>query len=256
MRLRWRFKLIPLIATVLVVALGILLGNWQERRAAQKIALQAEMSTRSSMPPLVLTGGTSTVPQEFRRVTVRGEFFAGFPVFLDNRPYQGRAGYYLVMPFKIAGADQYVLVARGWLPRAMGAAGSVPVFQTPAGPATVEGRVRLGLGHVMQLGSAAPVLPNAMVQNLSITDFARSSNLPLAPFFIEQTGPQVTGDPLVRDWPAPNLGVEKHKGYAFQWYALAGMAFLFYIFTGLRRESRHDTRHDPQHGPDPDPQRE
>lgn len=246
MRLRWRFKLIPLLATVLVVALGIALGNWQERRAAQKIALQNEMATHSKLAPLELTGGTSDVPQEFRRVTVRGEFFAGFPVFLDNRPYQGRAGYYLVMPFKIAGADQYVLVARGWLPRAMGAAGTEPAFQTPAGATTVEGIVRLGLGHVMQLGSAAPVLPHAMLQNLSTTEFARASNLPLAPFFIEQTGPQVSGDPLVRDWPAPTLGVEKHKGYAFQWYALAAMAFIFFIFTGLRREPRHDPEHDPR----------
>jgi surfeit locus 1 family protein len=31
----------------------------------------------------------------------------------------------------------------------------------------------------------------------------------------------------VRDWPAPALGVERHKGYAFQWYALAAMAVIF-----------------------------
>jgi surfeit locus 1 family protein len=243
MRLRFRFRVIPLLATILVVALGISLGNWQERRAAEKIALQAQLSERSREVPVVLTGGTSDVPQEFRRVSVRGQFVAGFPVFLDNRPWQGRAGYYLVMPFKIEGADQYVLVARGWLPRSAGAVGQLPAYQTPAGVVAIEGIMRLDLGRVMQLGQAVPVAPQAMVQNLAVADVARASGLRLLPFFIQQTGPQAS-DALVRDWPAPALGVEKHQGYAFQWYALAAMAILFFIITGLRRE------------PKPHPQRE
>jgi cytochrome oxidase assembly protein ShyY1 len=238
MRLRFRFRVIPFIATILVVALGISLGNWQQRRAAQKTALQAQLAERSRQAPLVLTGGTSDVPQEFRRVTVRGEFVPGFPVFLDNRPNQGRAGYILVMPFKIAGADQYVLVARGWLPRAAGAVGQLPSYQTPAGLTALEGIMRLDLGRVMQLGTAPPLTPNAMVQNVSVTDVARASNLPLLPFFIEQTGPVSAGETLVRDWPVPGAGVEKHKGYAFQWYALATMAVLFFVITGFRREPK------------------
>jgi surfeit locus 1 family protein len=236
--MRFRFKTVPLVVTIAVAALGIALGNWQTRRAAEKIALQAVLTEHGREPPLVLTGGTSAVPQEFRRVSVRGQFVPGFPVFLDNRPYQGRAGYYLVMPFKIAGADQYVLVARGWLPRAAGEAGSVPPYQTPGGLVTIEGTMRLDLGHVMQLGTAAPVKPHAMVQNLAVGDVAYASGLPLLPFFIQQTGP--AGDGMVRDWPAPALGVDKHKGYAFQWYALAAMAVVFFIITGMRRESKPD----------------
>jgi surfeit locus 1 family protein len=245
MRLRLRFKTIPLVATIIVVALGISLGNWQERRAAQKLALQAQMAERSAQAPLLLTGGTITLPQEFRRVSLRGAFVAGFPVFLDNRPYQGRAGYILLMPFKIEGADQDVLVARGWLPRPVGEAGGLPAYQTPAGITTIEGIVRADMGHVMQLGTPAPVTPRAMLQNVTVTDVARASDLPLLPFFIEQTGPQVAGDTLVRDWPAPALGVEKHQGYAFQWYALAAMAVLFFIFTGMRRESSRHPQPDP-----------
>jgi len=246
MRLRFRFRTIPLIATVALVALGISLGNWQERRAAEKIALQTQLSERSREVPVVLTGGTSDVPQEFRRVSVRGQFMAGFPIFLDNRPWQGRAGYFLVMPFKIAGADQYVLVARGWLPRSAGAVGQLPAYRTPAGVVAIDGIMRLDLGRVMQLGKAAAVTPNAMVQNLSVVDVARTSGLPLLPFFIQQTGPQAD-DALVRDWPAPALGVEKHQGYAFQWYALAAMAILFFIITGLRREPKPHPEPERQH---------
>src|SRR5476649_186606 len=124
----FRFKLIPFVATVLVVALGIQLGNWQQRRAAQKIALQAKLAQGDAAAPLVLDGAPLDAGAvEFRRVALTGEFVRGWPLYLDNRPYQGRAGFYLLMPFKIAGSGMHVLVERGWLPRGA-ASDKVPVY--------------------------------------------------------------------------------------------------------------------------------
>jgi surfeit locus 1 family protein len=241
MRIAFRFKTIPFVATVLLVALGIALGNWQERRAAQKIAIAERLRARGAAPPLVLGAARASAEQlEFRHVSATGEFVRDWPVFLDNRPYQGRSGFYLVMPFKIAGSDSYVLVARGWLPRDMAMHDKLPAYATPAGTVTIEGVVTRSPGRLMQLGTPAPVKPNAIVQNLEVRDVAQASGLKLQPFFVEQGGPPQPGDALVRDWPAPSLGIEKHQGYAFQWYALAAMAFLFFLITGFRRGTKHD----------------
>jgi cytochrome oxidase assembly protein ShyY1 len=160
-------------------------------------------------------------------------------VFLDNRPQQGRAGFYLVMPFKIAGSDTSVLVARGWLPREA-EHNRLPRYATPAGPTTIEGIVTGSPGHVMELGTPAPLKPNAIVQNVDVAGFAAASGLKLQPFFVEQTGPAQPGEALVRDWPAPSTGVDRNKGYALQWYGLATMAFLFFVITGFRSGTKHD----------------
>jgi surfeit locus 1 family protein len=241
MRIRFRFRTIPFIATVLLVALGIALGNWQERRAAQKIALQAHLTERGAAAPLVLGPAPAPVAAlEFRRVKVTGEFVSGWPVFLDNRPQQGRVGFYLVMPFRIAGSDTHVLVARGWLPRHTAEHDRLPPYATPGGTVTIDGVVSASVGRVLQLGTPAPLKPNAIVQNVDPAQFAQASGLQLQPFFVEQTGPAQPGEALVRDWPAPSLGVEKHQGYAFQWYALAAMAFLFFVITGFRSGTKHD----------------
>jgi len=240
MRIRFRFRTIPFVATVLLVALGIALGNWQERRAAQKSALQARLDQRAAQAPLVLGPAPAPLEQiEYRRVTVSGAFVAGWPVFLDNRPQQGRAGFYLVMPFKIAGSDTSVLVARGWLPREA-EHDRLPRYDTPSGPTTIEGIVTGSPGRVMQLGAPAPLKPDAIVQNVDVAGFARDSGLKLLPFFVEQTGPRQPGEALVRDWPAPSTGIDRHKGYALQWYALAAMAFLFFVMTGFRSGTKHD----------------
>ncbi|WP_426104072.1 SURF1 family protein [Massilia sp. TSP1-1-2] len=236
---RFRFRAIPFFATVLLVALGVSLGQWQDRRAAQKIALQATLAERAVQAPLVL--GPKLLGKEdvaFRPVSVAGEFVTGWPLFLDNRPQQGKVGFYLLMPFKIAGSNTHVLVARGWLPRYNGEHDRLPEFSTPPGTVIVTGVAKAGMGKVMQLGDPAMVKPGAILQNLTPDQFADASKLAVQPFFIEQTGPPEAGDNLVRDWPAPALGVEKHQGYAFQWYALAGMALLFFVVTGFRRGTK------------------
>lgn len=236
MRLRFRFRPIPLIATILLVALGIALGNWQERRAAEKIALRDRIAQQNAQPPLDL--GPSAIPPEFRHVRMTGQFKLSWPVFMDNRPYQGRSGFYLLMPFKIAGSDTYVLVARGWLPADPTVHNRRPAYTTLAGPVTIEGTVRSNLGHVLQLGTAAPLQAGAIVQNVTPAQVAQASGLPLQPFFVEQTGPEEQGGALVRDWPLPSTGIETHQGYALQWYGLASMAFLFFVITGLRSGSK------------------
>jgi surfeit locus 1 family protein len=245
MRLAFRFRTIPFVATVLLVALGIALGNWQMRRADEKLAIAARMAERSAAAPVTfgvggmhgddrVGGAHPTKDLEYRRVRVTGEWVAGWPLFLDNRPQGGQAGFYLAMPFKIAGSDAHVLVLRGWLPRDPREYTRLPGFPTPAGTVTIEGMATAGAGNVMQLGTPGALKPGAIVQNLTTEEVARASGLRLQPFFVQQAGASQPGDPLVRDWPAPASGVDKHHGYAFQWYALAAMAVLFFVITGFR----------------------
>jgi surfeit locus 1 family protein len=144
------------------------------------------------------------------------------------------------MPLRIDGSDTHVLVARGWLPRDAADAAKLPPYATPAGRVSVEGLVKASVGHIMQLGTPELVRPGAIVQNIEPAQFAQASGLKLQPFFIEQGAAAPAGDGLVRNWPAPSLGVEKHQGYAFQWYALALMALLFFVITGIRRGTNQD----------------
>lgn len=230
---------------LVLVALGIVLGNWQTRRAAEKTALQATLDQRRQAPPLTL-GADAPDPGavEYRRVIVTGEFVPNWPVFLDNRPLEGRSGFVLLMPFRIAGAHKHVLVARGWLARDPGSHDRIPKFDTPAGTVTIEGIAVRRPARVMQLGTPPGLAPGAIVQNLEVGELARASGLDLQPFLLEQGGPDgpgAAGGALVRKWPAPGVDVDRHKGYAFQWYALASMAFLFFVITGFRGGSKHDS---------------
>jgi surfeit locus 1 family protein len=233
MPIKFRFRWIPFIAAAVAVALGVSLGQWQTRRAAEKEQLERKLSERQAAPSLIIGTQLQGVDDvEYRRVRVAGEFVRDWQVYLENRPYQGVPGFYVMTPLKIAGSHHHVLVARGWVRRDFADRTKLPPLVTPAGTIEIEGVAKRNPGHVLQLGTPEPLRPNAIVQNIDIAEFAQASKLAMQPFVIEQLTD--TQDQLVRDWPHPSAGVDKHRGYAFQWYALAATAFVFFIVTGFR----------------------
>jgi surfeit locus 1 family protein len=40
---------------------------------------------------------------------------------------------------------------------------------------------------------------------------------------------------MQRDWPAVSSGVDKHYGYAFQWFGLCGLIALLYVWFQIVR---------------------
>jgi surfeit locus 1 family protein len=233
----FRFRWVPFVAAVAVVAAGVSLGQWQTRRALEKESIAAKLTQREAAAPLDLNAARPNIGDaEYRRAVVRGEFLSGWPVYLDNRPHDGMAGFYVLMPFKIAGSDLHVLVARGWAPRDTNNRLKLPDLVTPRGQIEVRGVVRHNAGRLLQLGAPPDIRPAAVLQNLEVKQFAQASRLTMLPMLIEQTSD--TRDGLVRDWPKPSVGSERNRGYAFQWYALAATAFLFFVVTGFRRGTK------------------
>ena len=232
--MKFRFRWIPFVAAVIVAMIGFSLGQWQTRRASEKLAIEARQQARESDAVTDL-GSIMLKPEEveFRRMKVRGEFVPEWTVYLDNRPYKGMAGFHVMTPMKMANSDMHVLVARGWVKRDVADRAKLPPISTPAGTVEIEGVARLAPGHVLQLGKAETLQRGAIVQNVDASEFAKAAGIKMQPFVLEQAGDMQDG--LVRDWPRPSTGVEKHKGYAFQWYALAVTALLFFVATGFRR---------------------
>ncbi|MEB0139031.1 MULTISPECIES: SURF1 family protein [unclassified Undibacterium] len=228
-----RFKLIPLLVSIALVVLGISLAQWQTRRALEKEQIAAAIVERSRLPAVDLASVEVASLPLWSKVSLRGEFVSNWPLYLDNRPMQGKAGLIVLMPFKLAGSQRSIVVARGWQARNLQDRMQTGSLLTPSGVVTITGILRARPDRVLQLGQAAALVPGALLQNLDIADLASHSGLELAALIVEQHSS--LPDQLQRDWPVPAAGADKHRAYAFQWYALALMACLFFIFTGIRR---------------------
>ena len=213
--------------TAAACAAFVLLGNWQTRRAEQKRALGAELERSLKSRPLELRPGVDARLIQ-QRVAATGRFVAERTVLLDNKLRQGRPGYEVITPLALAGSDAAVLVNRGWVAAAP-TRQQLPELRTPPGEVKVDGIALERLPHALAAGaSSGPVR-----QNLDIGAYATESGLKLLPIVIEQHSD--TGDGLLRDWPRPDLGIEKHESYALQWYLFAGLAVILLVVLSFRR---------------------
>jgi surfeit locus 1 family protein len=202
----FRPRLWALALAAAACAAGIALGNWQARRADEKRALGAQV----------------------QRIVVYGEFLPERTVFLDNKVRSHRAGYEVVAPLRLA-EGIHVLVNRGWI-EAPARRDQLPAVRTPGGRVRVEGVMLARFPQPMKL---AEKIAGKVRQSVQLKDFAAETGLSLQAFVIEQHG--VSDDGLLREWPRPEAGVEKHEGYSFQWYSLAALALVLGIVLSFRK---------------------
>lgn len=228
-------RLFVLIAALLAAALTARLGVWQLDRAQQKLDLQAAIDAEAARAPLSNAGLTGAASLLHRRVVLRGTWVAERTVWLDNRPMDGRAGFYVVTPLRLTGREEAVLVQRGWVPRDPVKRDLLAPVPTPAGEVEVVGRLAASPSRLYELGEGER---GPIRQNLESAAFAVESGLALLPLTVVQTA-GADDDGLLRHWPAPDLGLHKHYGYAFQWFALCALILALYVwFQHLRPRLR------------------
>lgn len=205
------------------------LGEWQLRRAAQKEAVQTAINDKNSLSPLdgrSLAATEKIADEIYRQAVFQGVWQTENTVYLDNRPMNGRSGFWVLTPLVLEGSGQVIVVQRGWAPRDFTDRSRLPPVLTPAGVVTVQGRIAPPPSKLYEFKGADT---GPIRQNLDLAAFRTETGLPL----FEQASLLQTGAPnegLLREWAAPNLGVDKHYGYAFQWFGLCLLVVILYVW--------------------------
>ncbi len=232
MKVRWKLGLITA-STLLAVAATLALGRWQLSRAAEKEALQASLDAQAAQPRLDLRDLLARVDPMaalYQPVMLRGRWVSARTVFLDNRQMNNKPGLYAITPLQLDGSDAVVLVQRGWVARNFIDRTQVVPIETPSGQVQIQGRIVPPPSKLLELGVTGK---GPIRQNLDMDSFRVESSLPLLPVSVQQTG--VASDGLLREWPSVGLGVEKHYGYAFQWFALSALIAILYVWFQIVR---------------------
>jgi len=230
--------MIGMAAGVLTTALAVAAMQWQLGRAHDKLERQSRWDAMRAAPPQSLDASRwrGEAPALPARLRLAGRFMPEATVFLDNRMQDGVAGVRVITAFEIAPDLPRVLVDRGFAPRDPRDRERLPFAPLPAAEHVIEGVAVAGSPRALELGA----LPNAVLgsrwQNLDYDRFETALGQPVSRFLVQlESDP---GDGLQRHWPPPALGVDKHRGYAFQWGALAVLAAGLTLTFGIRHVRR------------------
>lgn len=221
------FKLVSFLCLCVLLCLVMLrLGFWQLDRGEQKrVVYQQQVnlqsSKRTNLGDLLARGES---PQRFQPSTVTGKYLPEATILLDNQVVNGQVGYHVVTPFLIDGSDIAVAVNRGWVPVG-DSRQQLPEIITPVNTTTLLGDFNLPLAKPPIWNDKYPVQDGQVWQFLPMTDYAENTGLTLLSLVLE-LAPDKDGagdfGGFVRQWQSPDQSwVNKHQGYAFQWFAMA-----------------------------------
>jgi surfeit locus 1 family protein len=232
-RFEWKLSLL----TALLLPLMLSLGFWQLRREAEKLALQVHYEQRQHEAPVAITALQGHDNLQYRQVQLTGVVDSAHIYLLDNRIYQGQAGYEVIVPV-ITAESLVVLVNRGWI--APGATrAELPMIPAMPAEVSVQGSIYQRVGETLVLGDSleSEGWPK-VVQTLDPQRLAElagyDSRTTIFPHSVRlaQAQPGV----LTRYWPVISTSPEKHRGYAVQWFLMATALVLLYGYYSTRTE--------------------
>jgi surfeit locus 1 family protein len=226
----WVMTLLMVAACAAFVRLGF--WQWDKGDLRQQ---EWDNFSRGTEKLLALDSGSVADVSRFQRVSLLGRFDEVHQFLLDNRTYNGRAGYEVLTPLERPDG-RIVIVDRGWVPFSGLRARLPGVALMTHGQVTLTGRVDELPSAGLASGRAAPdkgdhwpkVTTYPTMNELSA---ALGRSLESRIVLLDPAQP----DGYVRDWHPPGFQPIRYWSYAVQWWAFAVLAVVLWGILSARR---------------------
>ena len=208
----------------------LVLGVWQVDRAEEKRDREELVYQRLGLLPVA--NPKSLEGMAYRHVRLPGAYEANKYFLLDNQMHESVPGYWIIASF-LGNDGRRWLINRGWI-RAPLLRDEWPEVEQLEGQRTLTGIVWPELGLIPLLAEDVwPLTWPKRIQRMNITRMSAAlGNATAVEIRLE------AGQPGVRV-PArlhTGAGPARHLGYAAQWFGLAVVLVIGYVFFGLKKD--------------------
>ena len=218
---------IPASLIVATLALLISLGFWQLDRANEKRVIEDQIANANSFDVELVTSVEFLKDREYYHVRLQGSYVGDKQFVYDNQIVDQVPGYYVLTPLVLKGDSKAVLINRGFIPwngrRDKLADIDISEKLTEVKVQISKPVKRMEL-EASEIAGEFPVL----IQALDLDDMSTIAALD----FINVVGllsPE-SENGFVRQWEPYTGSIERHIGYAIQWFLMA----LVLAFIGIR----------------------
>ncbi len=211
------------VIAVALAALFVRLGFWQLERLAWRRALNAEVASHITAPPVPVSQlPRDSAAMRYRRVHLSGVFDYANEIVITQRIRGGSPGVNLLTPLRVAGTDTAYLINRGWVYSPDGKTVEAAKWREADSADVIAFALPASSRDTMAAGQTSPKL----MRTLDIDVVQTGLPYPVARMQLVQLGdtsPKANVPPRLVP-PPPSEG--SHKSYAFQWFSFAAIALI------------------------------
>ena len=224
--MRSRF-FIPASLIIATLVLLISLGFWQLDRADEKRAIEDQIARANSGDAELINSVEFLKEKEYYHIRLQGSYVGDKQFIYDNQIVDQISGYYVLTPFILKGASEAILINRGFIPWS-GRRDKLADIDIREKLTEVKVQISIPVKrmelNVSEFTGDFPVL----IQALDLDEMSAIASLD----FVSVVGllsPE-SENGFVRQWKPYTGSIERHIGYAIQWFLMA----LVLAFIGIR----------------------
>ncbi len=221
--------------SILIIALLLGLGFWQLQQAKSNMSTIQLINSRLALDPVNQNALDQTADLRFYPIQLQGTFDNDHSILLTNRYFKGTRGYEVLTPFKTTDSSTEILVNRGWIP--LTNANTPPAIQPVTDTVSITGILFKPLDHYM---IGADFNENNVTWPLYAkrANIAKLSNVlktDLYPYLILLGPSSPYGFTREWAWLTNNFAPNKDIALARQWFILAFLAIVIFLFINIHR---------------------
>ena len=227
--------LVPSILILATMAFLVSLGFWQLDRADQKRTIEASIQKANTGVVELIINQNELLNKEYYEVRLQGSYVSDKQFIYDNQIVGQASGYYVLTPFVLTGQSNAIMINRGFIPW-NGRRDQLDDIAVDSAFREVKIQVSRPIKRIelktSDISNQFPVLIQAIdfdvIEEISSTSFVDVIGL-LDPS---------SDDGFVRKWEPYTGSIEKHIGYAIQWFLMALVLGIIGIRIGLKQRKK------------------
>jgi len=227
--------LIPTVLIITTIAFLVSLGFWQLDRANQKRAIEESIEKANTGFVELVVDEHGLLNKEFHEIRLQGSYLNEKQFLYDNQIVDQASGYYVLTPFVLTGKTKAILVNRGFVPW-NGRRDKLADIFVDSSPREIIVQVSSPVKRMelksSNLGQQFPLL----IQAIDYDVIEEASGLKFVGVVGLLDSSELDG--FVRKWEPYTGSIEKHVGYAIQWFLMALVLGIIGVRIGLKQRKK------------------
>ena len=217
------------------MAFLVSLGFWQLDRDDQKRTIEASIQKANTGVVELIVNQNELLNKEYYEVRLQGSYISDKQFIYDNHIVYQASGYYVLTPFVLTGQSNAIMINRGFIPW-NGRRDQLDDIAVDSTYREIKIQVSRPIKRIelktSDISNQFPVLIQAIdfdvIEEISSTSFVD---------VIWLLDPS-SDDGFVRKWEPYTGSIEKHIGYAIQWFLMALVLGIIGIRIGLKQRKK------------------
>ena len=227
--------LIPAFLIIATIAFLVSLGLWQLERADQKRTIEAAILNANTGPVELIANGRELLDKEYYDVRLQGNYLSDKQFIYDNQIVDQVSGYYVLTPFILTDQLGVILVNRGFIPW-NGQRERLADIAVDSVSREIKVQVSNPIKRMELKATDVSRQFPVLIQAIDFDVLEEVSKLK----FVKVVGllDPSSSDGYVRKWEPYTGSIEKHIGYAIQWFLMALVLAIIGLRIGLKRRKK------------------